>query len=96
MHAIKLALREFVRDRCGTAAAALAYFASFAVPPILLLALVITAWLFGHDAAYRGIDRQLAAMFSPEVAAQLERLLQNAWQNSGRGWFGLIAGAAGI
>src|SRR5262249_39854376 len=96
MDAIKLAFREFMRDRCGTAAAALAYFSVFALPPILLLAVAVAAWIFGHEAAQRGIDRQLEAVLSPEVAGQVHRLVQSAWQNSGRGWLGLIAGAAGI
>src|SRR5215831_12603621 len=96
MDAIKLAFREFMRDRCGTAAAALAYFSVFALPPILLLAVAVSAWIFGHEAAHRGIDRQLEAVLSPEVAGQVHRLVQSAWQNSGRGWLGLIAGAAGI
>ena len=96
MEIIRLALRDFVRDRCGTVAAPLAYFSVFALPPVLLLAVAITAWMFGQEAAARGIDAQLKAIFSPEVARQVHTLLQSAWQNTGRSRLGLAAGAAGI
>jgi membrane protein len=96
MDVIRSALRDFMNDRCGTAAAALAYFSVFALPPVLLLAVAITAWMFGHDVAARGINKELEAIFSPEVAVQVRSLLQSAWQTSSRGWWGLAAGAAGI
>ena len=92
---IRTALRDFVKDRCGTSAAALAYFSVFALPPVLLLALAVTAFIFGEDVAGRGIDKELDAIFSPEVAEQVRMLLQNAWQ-SRHGWFGLAAGGLGI
>jgi membrane protein len=93
---IKSAVRDFFKDRCGTAAAAVAYFSVFALPPVLLLALAATARIFGQDVAARGIDTELEAIFAPEVADQVRMLLQSAWQNSGRGWLGFAAGASGI
>jgi membrane protein len=96
MQLLRLAFREFVADRCGTAAAALAFYSAFSLPPILLIALTITSWIFGRNEAAREIERQLQTVFSPEVAGQIEKLLQSAWQVSGRGWVGMFAAATGI
>jgi membrane protein len=96
MRLIRSALHEFFEDRCGTVAAALAYFTAFSMPALLMIAVTIAGAMVGTDSAAREVQRQLGSVLSPQVAGQTNVLLEHLYTNVRRGSVGTFIGLAAI
>jgi membrane protein len=96
MKLIRSAIHEFLKDRCGTVAAALAYFTVFSLPAIFVLSIYAAGALFGQQAATAEIERQLGNALSPPVHGQLRQLLAALSRNASRGNLGTFIGFAAI
>lgn len=81
--------------------AAIAYYTMFSLAPLLLLAMTIGGYFFGHDAARGTVTSQLTGLVGQEPARVVGDILRNAHQSHG-GIAGLVAvvtllfGASGV
>jgi membrane protein len=71
----RAAAREWILDKAPKQAAALAYYALFALGPVLLLSMLLAGWVFGADAARGAVMDQLARVLGPEGAQAVDEML---------------------
>jgi membrane protein len=71
-------LNNFIADRAMTRGAAIAYYTTFSLAPILLLVIAIAGLVFGEEAVRGAILSQLGGLMGPEGAKALEDLVQSA------------------
>lgn len=111
MDYLKQVISEFGRNRCGTLAAALAYYTAFALPPLLYLLLTILT--FGLSVAYDSeqakqhaedlLQNQTAQMIgNPSASEEIATILNNNQTEDGKWWktllsfAGIVVGATGV
>jgi len=99
---LKTAFTEFLQDDCPTRAAALAYYALFSIPPVILIAILIAARIWGAEAARDNLREQLTQILDPWGTDLVLRTLE-AGQNRHRsriatlvGGLVLIVGSSGV
>jgi membrane protein len=97
--------RIYVRwseDRVPKLAAALAYYTSFSIAPILLIAIAVAGLVFGPDAARGAVSREISGLVGPRIGEGVETLLKLAWQPKAGLWatllgaLALLFGASGV
>lgn len=71
-------LNEFMRDGCPALAAALAYYAIFSLPPLLVLLLVTIGTAVDPETVRELLTGQVGALLGPRGAEQVLQLLRNA------------------
>ncbi len=108
---LKQVFSEFSKDRCSTLAAALAYYTAFALPPLLYL--MMTVLTFSLSVMYdseqatekaQGILQTQASQMigNPAAVEQIETIMENHEQTSGKWWktllsfAGILVGATGV
>ena len=74
---LKRTVRDFLADGCFVKAAALAYYAIFSLPPILLLAITVAGSILGEKAAKGELFHQLREHIGPRVADMVETMVNN-------------------
>jgi membrane protein len=84
--------REWREDRAQLQAAALAFYALFSFAPVILLTTAVLSVFFGKEAAESRLAVELQWLFTPQVAAVIESLVQNA-SAARTGW---AAGGLGL
>ncbi len=111
MSFLKQIFTEFSNDRCTTLAAALAYYTTFALPPLLYL--LLTVLTFGLSVAYERDNAQVKArsvlkeqateILGNEAAAEGISAIMESNRDSGGVWWksllsfaGIIVGATGV
>lgn len=72
--------KEFAADRASRMAAALAYYAIFALAPLLVLAVSVAGFVFGEQAAEGTIRHQLTDTVGEQVANAVEGVLRSAFE----------------
>lgn len=93
--------KRFSDDDCPQMAAALAFYAVFSLPSLLLIVIAIIGVVFDTDAAKAGIRREASRFLGPEAVQQIGAIVENAEQPGGRalatafGIGALIFGATG-
>lgn len=86
---LKQTYREWSKDKTSQLGAALAYYALFAIAPLVIIAVAVAGWIFGDQAAQGEVARQLQTTTSPTVAAAIQDLLKYTRTN-GHGVFATI------
>lgn len=82
--------------------ASIAFYAIFALAPLLLIAVAMAGTVFGEEAARGAIFGQLRDLVGDDAARGAQSLLEAAWREQGGGWKSLIAvgtllvGATGV
>ena len=90
------------QDRIPRQAAALAFYTSFTVAPLLLLGLGAAGLLFGEEKAQRHVVGQLTSLVGPAAAGALQDLAFAARRSDGSLWaafagiIALLFGASGV
>lgn len=101
---LKKTLKEFVDDDCPRLAAALAYYTIFALPPSLLIIVIIAGLFFGEAAVEGRVATTIERFVGEEAAVQLQVMIRSAGERMGGGgsaiaaWLGigaLLFGATG-
>jgi membrane protein len=94
--------QEWVNDHATRFSAALAYYAIFAMAPLLIIAISVAGLVFGAEAARGQIYDQLHSLLGSEGAAEVQRLIK-ASSNPSHGIIGastgvlaLLLGASGV
>jgi membrane protein len=69
---------NFIADRAMTRGAAIAYYTTFSLAPLLLLLIAIAGLVFGEEAVRGALLGQLGGLMGPEGAKALEDMVQSA------------------
>lgn len=88
---IRDAVEGYSRDQATHFAAAMAFYAVFAVAPLILIATAVTGLVWGPEAARTEVVTQVEAFVGPEARAFIVRLLEN-WQDRSSGIIATVVG----
>jgi membrane protein len=92
---VKRTVQEFLRDECTRMAASLSYYVIFALPPLIVLLLVVLGTFLDADQARTHIQEQFSALIGPNAADQIHTLMEQAeTPGAGRGVTALLGGVA--
>ena len=70
--------KEFGDDRCGSLAAAIAYYTAFALPPLLVFILLLLGLILDAREAQGLVAQQVEGLLGQQVAGQAQAMIQNA------------------
>jgi membrane protein len=85
---------EYGEDKGGTLSASFAYFAVFAIGPVLLILISIVGFVYGEKAASGQLYSSLSDIVGPSAAKSIQSAVVHTHQ-SGGGVIALIAGTIG-
>ena len=83
----------FFDDNALSHGAAMAFYASTSLAPILLIVVAIAGLAFGHEAAQLALSAQVAGLMGPQSADLLRVAIENA-SNQSSGTWGAVIGVA--
>jgi membrane protein len=90
----KETVREWSEDRASRLAAALAFYTTFSIAPLLVIVIALTSVVFGEEAVRGQIERELGSLVGAESAAFLQDVIERGRHEDSRGWasvFGALA-----
>lgn len=87
---LKRAFRDFSDDECPVRAAALAYYTVFALPPLLVLLLMLAGLLWDPQDVQRAMETQFASLLGREGAATIHGMIQSADRPGSGGLFATV------
>jgi membrane protein len=87
---IKQTIGSFITDRAMTHGAAIAYYTTFSLAPLLLIVIAIAGLVFGRDAVQGAILAEVRGVIGTESAGFLEQLIKSA-SNPGSGIVATVA-----
>ncbi len=79
-------------DKAPRLAAALAYFSSFSIAPILVIAAGVSGFVFGEEAARGHLKEELVAYTNPRTAETLESMIRGFDAGRDNVWASLLGG----
>jgi membrane protein len=82
---------EWFADRVPRMGAALAYYITFALAPLMLLAIAIAGFVFGEEAARGELLKQLESMIGKDAGGLLQTMIASASQPTS-GWWATVVG----
>jgi membrane protein len=88
--------RDFDEDECLSRAAALAYYTVFALPPLLVLLLLVAGAVWDASDVERVMTTQFAGVLGTDGARQIKEILAYADRPGSGGTVATIAGIAGL
>ncbi|RJT28617.1 YihY/virulence factor BrkB family protein [Mesorhizobium waimense] len=80
----------FVNDNALSHGAAMAFYATTSLAPILLIVVAIAGLAFGHEAAQLALSAQISGLMGPESASLLQTALESASGKSSGTWAAVI------
>jgi membrane protein len=80
---VKQTFAEYSDDRIPRLSAALAYYALFALAPLLVIAVAVAGFLLGQQAASGELAKQLQTAVGPELATTIQSLIGRVNQGHG-------------
>jgi membrane protein len=100
---VKAAFHDFNADDCGLRAAALAYYTVFALPPLLILLVMIVGLIWSPEQVATALERQFAGLIGPAGAQQVHQIIAHGQSTPGGGRIaatysivGIVLGATGF
>lgn len=88
--------KDFMRDDCPRKAAALAFYAIFSLPALLLLIVMIAGAVWGDQAAQGQLVSKLESTVGPAAAEQINTMIEHAGDPTSKSGWALLAGIAGL
>ncbi|WP_437228799.1 YihY/virulence factor BrkB family protein [Planctomicrobium sp. SH661] len=82
---------EFGEDGCTTMAAALAYYALFSIPPLILIVILAAGMLWGEEVAQENLSRELTQIFDRSGAELILDVMQHARDKDTSFWATLVS-----
>ncbi|HJQ93298.1 MAG TPA: YhjD/YihY/BrkB family envelope integrity protein, partial [Candidatus Thermoplasmatota archaeon] len=79
-HLARQVVKDYFHDKAPRLAAALAYYALFALAPLLLVLIAVGSLAFGTDAVREAVQEQAAAMFGSETGAFIGEMVDQTGQ----------------
>ncbi len=83
---------EWSEDKASRLAAALAYYTTFSIAPLLVITIAVVGLFFGRQAVQGGIQQQLQGLLGQEGARAINDMIANA----GKHGSGIIATVLGV
>src|SRR3954470_7498548 len=80
----------FINDNALSHGAAMAFYATTSLGPILLIVVAIAGLVFGHEAAQLALSAQISGLMGPESANLLQTALESASGKSSGTWAAVI------
>jgi membrane protein len=77
-HLVRESVVGFIDDNALSHGAAMAFYATTSLAPILLIVVAIAGLVFGHDAAQLALSAQISGLMGPESADLLKTALESA------------------
>jgi len=77
-HLMRTAVADFSADRASTRGAAIAYYTTFSLAPLLLLVVAVAGLVFGEEAARGALVGQIGGLIGEDGARTLQDLMQSA------------------
>jgi membrane protein len=99
---LKTTAAEWSQDQAPRLGAALAYYATFSLAPLLIIAVAITGLVFGREAATGQIVGQIQELVGPSAAETIQGMIENSSQPAANiiasiiGLVALLFGASGV
>lgn len=99
---LKQTVAEWQRDKVSRLAAALAYYTTFALAPILIIAIAVASFLFEQSTVQERIIEQMQGLLGNSGAELVQEMLTNKSQTDGGFWATIISiglliiGASGL
>jgi membrane protein len=93
---ISKSINRFMDDDCTTMAAALAYYTTFSIAPLLLIIISIVGLVFGRQAVQHEIQTQIQGLIGQGAAREISAMVKNAGQQSSTGILGGILGVIAL
>ncbi|HEU5086797.1 MAG TPA: YihY/virulence factor BrkB family protein [Roseiflexaceae bacterium] len=90
----KQTFADWSEDRAPRLAAALAFYTAFALAPLLLIAIAVAGFFFGHEAATNQIGQQISGLLGPTAGEATNAMVQAASAQQGTGIVASIIGIA--
>jgi len=86
----KESVTAFINDNALSHGAAIAFYATTSLAPVLLIVVAIAGLAFGNDAAQLALSAQISGLMGPETADLFKTALQNASGTSSGTWASII------
>lgn len=96
MDVLKATASDFSDDECSVRAAALAYYTVFALPPLLVLLLIVAGALWDPADVERVMTTQFAGLLGPDGASQIKEMLAHADRPGSGGIVATLLGIGGL
>ena len=93
---LKKAVNQFLDDDCTTLAAALAYYTTFSIAPLLLIVISIVGLVFGRDVVQHDIQVQIQGLIGPDAAKEIGAIVEKVGQQSSSGVIGAVLGIVAL
>src|SRR5262245_29132077 len=77
---LKRAFREFLDDECPLRAAALAYYTVFALPPLLILLIMIAGAVWNPQDVQGALEGQFASLIGADGARAIRGMIESGEQ----------------
>jgi len=87
---VKESVVGFINDNALSHGAAMAFYATTSLAPILLIVVAIAGLVFGHDAAQLALSAQISGLMGPQSANILQAALQSASSRLSGSWAAVI------
>ena len=92
----RAAAKDFGDDECAVRAAALAYYTVFALPPLLILLLMVAGVVWDPQDVQRAMESQFAGLMGESGARQIHEIIAQADRPGSGGLFATLASVAGL
>jgi membrane protein len=93
---IKGAFKDFGDDECAVRAAALAYYTIFALPPLLILLLMVAGMIWDPQQVQHALETQFAGMIGDSAARQVHDMIAAGDRMQGKGTAATLVSIAGL
>lgn len=93
---LKQTFSEFTDDEGMKSAAALAYYTVFALPPLLVLVLMIAGVVIDPQQLQGSLKQQMQSLLGPQAAQQVQTMIQSAQKPGQGGTLAMILGIAAL
>ncbi|HYG77106.1 MAG TPA: YihY/virulence factor BrkB family protein [Planctomycetota bacterium] len=87
---LKTTFDEYLEDKAPRLGAALAFYAMFALAPLLVVAVAIAGLVLGNQAAQGQLVGTIAQYTGPKAAETIQGLIEGAWRSGGAGIFATV------
>ncbi len=85
----------FSQDNCAKLSAALSYYTIFAIGPLLIIIISLSAIFYGRDAVQGRIYGQINGLIGSDAALQVQEIIKNS-HHSNKGVIGTIIGTVAL
>jgi membrane protein len=93
---LKAAFKDFGDDECGVRAAALAYFTVFALPPLLILLVMVVGMIWSPQQVQHALEGQFTGLMGASGGRQIGDMIARGDRSAGGGAVATISSAVGL